>query len=77
MSLKKLSAKLFEAMPVGVGPRKLRCDLGAIHGGTDHVEISIQQPDIEAGKVKQLGDLEVSQKGTEVWRLIAARSELN
>ena len=64
-------------MPVGVGAREPRGDLGAIDRRRHHAEAVEQHGDVEAGEMENLEDRRVAEQLLEVRRLANSRGNLH
>ena len=64
-------------MPVGIGAHQLGGDLGAIDRLAVHPQIAPEHGDVEAGEMKQLGDLGIGQQLFQIGRGILAGGELH
>jgi len=73
----KLARQILEPVPVGVGPRDLRGDLGAIDGRRHDSERMMEHAHVEAAVVEELHDPRIGQQALEVGRASLPGADLH
>ena len=69
--------KILEAVAIGIGPRQLGCDLGAVDRRRVDAEIVLHNRDIEAREVKDLQDPRVRQQRLEIGCVLTSLRKLH
>ena len=77
INAQKILHQILEAVSVGVGPDKFRCELGAVDGRGRDSQIVAEDGNIESCKVEKLGDRCIHKKPLQIGRCIRARGELH
>src|SRR5882757_1300125 len=77
IDIQHLAHQILQAVAIGVGSGKPRGDLGAVDRLRHHAEAVVERREVEARKVKYLGDRGIGQQRLQVWRVARALCDLN